>query len=281
MVTRGFPSEPLVGTENAAISADGQRVFFSEGEFLYNQESYIYDFVSATYTAIKAPNGGRIRQPDNFGFSADGQSALYGDFTDSYCFGGQLYRQRTEDGTRRLLHRTDSGYGLGGDEVYNATYYSPTLSVGGEGWLTGFYRFDAPALAGRSGLWATNGAGERAEIYAFEAGACQQRQLTQAVQSENGARVAFRAPDLNTALSPTLTDDSNGYYDILLYDRATATYTLLSTSNAAGQPFDANNYSTSPSISANGRVVAFSSNATNLAQGDTNGVSTDVFVWVE
>jgi hypothetical protein len=55
---------------------------------------------------------------------------------------------------------------------------------------------------------------------------------------------------------------------------ASAQITRLSVSTAG---LEANGHSRAPSVSANGRYVAFESTATNLVAGDTNGVS-DIFV---
>ena len=71
-----------------------------------------------------------------------------------------------------------------------------------------------------------------------------------------------------------VSDDGNGQPDIFLRDRLNGVTTLLSrtpTGEApAGELF-------APSISADGRFVAFHSDADNLVPGDTNG-SADVFV---
>jgi Tol biopolymer transport system component len=68
--------------------------------------------------------------------------------------------------------------------------------------------------------------------------------------------------------------DTNGMYDIFVRDRLTGTTTLVSKSSAGGQGDD---YSEYPRLSADGRYVAFSSDATNMVPGDTNA-KTDVFV---
>lgn len=62
--------------------------------------------------------------------------------------------------------------------------------------------------------------------------------------------------------------------DVMMYDRVNKSSQPLS-SNPAGPVADGDSYD--PRISANGHVIAFSSDATNLAAGDTNG-TTDVFV---
>jgi Tol biopolymer transport system component len=68
--------------------------------------------------------------------------------------------------------------------------------------------------------------------------------------------------------------DTNGTYDIFLRDTQTGTTSRLSLDSSGVQ---GNGDSGSPSISADGRYVAFYSLATNLVSGDTNG-KFDVFV---
>ncbi|NCQ36004.1 hypothetical protein GW813_13220 [bacterium] len=64
------------------------------------------------------------------------------------------------------------------------------------------------------------------------------------------------------------------YSDARVFDRQTQTLTQLSKSST-GQL--GNGYTREVDISADGRFVAFSSSASNLVEGDTNGVS-DIFV---
>ncbi len=68
--------------------------------------------------------------------------------------------------------------------------------------------------------------------------------------------------------------DTNHRSDVFVWDRATALTTLLSVASDDGP---ANGNSDSPSLSADGQVVAFDSSASNLVAGDTNGKH-DVFV---
>ncbi len=62
--------------------------------------------------------------------------------------------------------------------------------------------------------------------------------------------------------------------DVFIYDRTLCTLELISRSFTGG---NGNNQSELPSISGDGRFVAFESSATNLVSTDTNG-TTDVFV---
>jgi WD40-like Beta Propeller Repeat len=74
--------------------------------------------------------------------------------------------------------------------------------------------------------------------------------------------------------------DTHNSGDIFLYDRATNSSVLVS--HAAGAATTAaNGVSTVPSISSNGRFVAYVSAATDLVSGfvDGNGVGTDIFLY--
>ncbi len=87
--------------------------------------------------------------------------------------------------------------------------------------------------------------------------------------SADGRYVAFRS-----AATDLVAGDGNGLDDIFVRDRRTDTTTRASVDTAGG---DSNGSSWYPSISADGRYVAFQSLATDLVPNDTNGVW-DVFV---
>jgi len=87
--------------------------------------------------------------------------------------------------------------------------------------------------------------------------------------SANGRYVSFGSGSSN--LVP---GDTNGFGDIFVHDRHTGTTTRASVDSAGNQ---GNGHSWSPAISADGRYVAFQSDASNLVSGDTNGTS-DIFV---
>lgn len=87
--------------------------------------------------------------------------------------------------------------------------------------------------------------------------------------SGDGRYVAFesRTPNL-------VPGDTNGADDVFVHDRQTGDTMRASVDNAGNQ---SNDRSTYPSISADGRYVAFESRASNLVSGDTNGAA-DIFV---
>jgi Tol biopolymer transport system component len=87
--------------------------------------------------------------------------------------------------------------------------------------------------------------------------------------SADGRYVAF-----NSIASNLVPGDTNGYADIFVHDRQTGQIIRVS---VASDGMQANERSGGASISADGRYVAFSSEASNLVPGDTNGWS-DMFV---
>jgi len=87
--------------------------------------------------------------------------------------------------------------------------------------------------------------------------------------SGDGRYVAFESGE--DRLVP---DDENGFEDVFVRDRQTATTRRVSVSAGGG---DGNSSSTWPSLSDDGTVVAYFSLASNLVPDDTNGAH-DVFV---
>jgi hypothetical protein len=86
--------------------------------------------------------------------------------------------------------------------------------------------------------------------------------------SGDGNYVAFISQSTNLVAG-----DTDTYYDVYVKNRQTDATTLVSTSSTGVK---SNNYSYEPSISDDGRYVAFRSSAYNLVTGDTNNNS-DVF----
>lgn len=92
----------------------------------------------------------------------------------------------------------------------------------------------------------------------------------QAVISADGRYVAYESWAGELASG----EDANNAYDVYVYDRVTRTQERISVTRAGAAGDGA---SFAPSISADGRYVAFDSTAPDLAPGDTNG-KYDVFV---
>jgi len=87
--------------------------------------------------------------------------------------------------------------------------------------------------------------------------------------SQDGQHVTFHSGAANLVAG-----DTNGWQDVFVRDRLSGKTTRVSVASDGTQ---ANGWCGSPSLSGDGRYVAFYSLATNLVAGDTNG-SPDVFV---
>jgi Tol biopolymer transport system component len=89
--------------------------------------------------------------------------------------------------------------------------------------------------------------------------------------SANGRLVVFGSASTNL-----VSGDTNGQDDVFVRDTQTHKTRRISVSSTGAQA-DGGSYAYPPTISNDGRYVAFTSDATNLVSGDTNGAS-DVFV---
>jgi hypothetical protein len=91
--------------------------------------------------------------------------------------------------------------------------------------------------------------------------------------SDDGNHILFESASTDIVLN-----DTNGLSDLFVYDRTTSVTKRV---NISSEGEETNGITPSPSslstISANGRYIAFSSAASNLVAGDTNG-GPDVFV---
>lgn len=93
--------------------------------------------------------------------------------------------------------------------------------------------------------------------------------------SGDGNRVAFWSFAANIA-----SGDTNGLWDIFVYEHSSGTRKRVSVTSTGGernQGSESSSRVVSPSISADGRFVAYATTATNVVPGDTNGLQ-DVFV---
>ena len=89
--------------------------------------------------------------------------------------------------------------------------------------------------------------------------------------SADGRYVAFESPAPNL-----VTDDTNAVSDVFVYDCVTGTTTRVSVDSLGVQ---GNSDSYDPSISGDGRYVAFNSSASNLVAGDT--IEGEVYLLLE
>jgi Tol biopolymer transport system component len=135
--------------------------------------------------------------------------------------------------------------------------------------LTALTAAGALWLAGSGPAAATRHQGNISLVSISDSGALGNGPSQGSAISANGRYVAF-----TSSASNLVAGDTNGVTNVFVRDLYTKTTTLLSVGMGGAT---ANGVSLQPSISANGRYVAFTSAASNLVPGDTNN-ATDVFV---
>lgn len=140
---------------------------------------------------------------------------------------------------------------------------APVVVLSTAGVLTGLAHAD-PAVAVTSRISVATDGGQS------------DKKSENSVLSADGRYIAFDSDATN--LVPGDTNDTS---DVFVRDRLTGTTTRVSVASDGSQGADTGQfpypYSANPSISADGRYVAFTSGASNLVDGDTNRTP-DVFV---
>jgi len=155
----------------------------------------------------------------------------------------------------------------------NSTSFDPSIS--GDGRFVAFDSFATNLVSGSS-------SGRQVYVHDRQSGVTSKVSLSSAgvegdalsqlsVISADGRFVAFYRFSQNL-----VAEDTNGAGDIFLHDLQTGS-TLLVSRSSAGQIAAAGVGQATPSLSQDGRFVAFSSSSNNLVAGDNNGQG-DVFV---
>ncbi|MGE0798665.1 MAG: Ig-like domain-containing protein [Lautropia sp.] len=267
--------QPNLNSFDPSISADGRYVaFFSyasnlvAGDTNGQQDIFIYDRVLNTTVRVPGLGG---EQPNSHSLmpsiSASGRYVAFGSGASNLVTGDTngwadifIYD--------RDLNTTVRVSGVGGAQPNE---HSSGASISADGRYVVFASAASNLVAGD-----TNGL---ADIFLHD----RVTQTTTRVPGLGGAQP--NGTGYNPSISPNgryiglqsdatnlVSGDSNGFYDIFVYDRFTQ-MTVRVPAQGGGQP---NHFSHQPSI-ANDGSVAFWSTASNLVAGDTNG-SADVFV---
>lgn len=159
----------------------------------------------------------------------------------------------------------------------NGESFEPTLS--GDGRLLAFSSSASTLTAGVSGTTTVNvvlrdlttGANTLVSVDAFGRGVGGSRPAL----SEDGNRLAFYSFS-----AQLVSGDTNGLWDIFVYEVPSAHLRRISLTAAGGERNQGNESASrvvAPAISGNGRFVAFTTTASNVVPGDTNGLQ-DIFV---
>jgi hypothetical protein len=274
-----------------SISDDGSVVAFRSnatdlvtgfGGYNY-QNVFVFDrlnsgavrLVSHQYGSQVYSGGGYSSQPSTaVALSGNGQFiAFEGNGPDFVANGNpngyqSIYVWKSSDGSIALANMPTSG-------SVNSYSYTPTISDDGK-----FVAYRSSA----SNLVANDNNGTD-DIFLYDrvaatnilvsrtaAGTSGNNYSLEPAISGDGKFVAFSSSSGNL-----VTGDSNGNYDVFVYDVQNNSVALASPrSSGSGS---GNSQSRSPSISSDGSVIAFYSSSSNLTDNDTNGSTQDVFAF--
>ncbi len=274
-------------SNNPAISADGRFVAFASdatnlvfGDFNGFTDIFVVDVITGTITRESVSTAGGDANGPSFrpALSSDGRYLVFEstatNLVSSVTPSGitQIYRRDRTTGVTVLISQSSGGTAgngtslqaaLSGDGNYVAFASDATNLVSGDtnGVRDVFLRDVAGATTTRvsvatGAVQATGGASRTPAI------------------SSDGRYIAFASDATN--LVP---NDTNGTTDVFVYNRVAGTTTRMSVSSSGAQGVDATDPtvtgsalgSFNPTISSDGRYVAFASLANNLAPGDNIG----------
>jgi Tol biopolymer transport system component len=266
-------------SQQPAISADGRYVTFWSrasnlvpGDTNGRDDVFVHDLQTGTTERVSVAADGTQASSESYdpAISADGRYVAFYSFAplvpgDTNGDRDIFVRDR-QAGTTEQVSTAPAGTQANGANL------EPSLSPDGR--FVVFWSWASNLVTGD-----TNGAGDvflrdrqtntTERISVATDGTQADAGSVNATVSADGRYVAFRS--LASNLAP---GDTNGFVDVFVRDRQTNTTTRVSVAADGSQ---ANNTSFDPTISADGRYVAFTGEATNLVPGDTNNAY-DVFL---
>ena len=289
--------DDIVFSSEPALSADGRYLAFSssaaalvEGDspagfpdiFIYDNQTKAIERINLAAYGQSA-NG----QSSSPAISADGRFVVYASMADNLVEeggkGGGIYLYDRSLKQTVRIDRAPNG------APADAESLMPAISADGNiivFWSLAANLSDEP----RQSCWSARSDGECRDIYVYERST---RVIQQRIpigrswdQFRWDRRLALSADGARLALTIHRNDriardlHLTHASEVFVFERSTGEYLAVNLDGAgeAGDGASAEQqFRFSPNISADGQVIAFTSQATNLVEGDTNGL-TDVFV---
>jgi Tol biopolymer transport system component len=279
-----FGIESNNDSNNPALSADGGYVAFdSSATNLIFGDTNGYDDIF--YNNVQTGDTGRVNyahwsltQANNSSsrpsLSADGTYVAFNSSADNLVAGDtnnsyDIFVCDTQSATVVTIRVSVDSTG----SEANDSSYAPAIS--GDGRYVAFFSYATNLVAGDTNGFqdifvhdTQTGATSLVSVDSSGVQANDHSSSTPAI-SAGGRYVAFA-----TRASNLVANDTNAFFDVFVHDTRTGATSRVSVDSLGTQ---ANGSSFEPAISADGRYVAFESDASNLVLGDTNGVR-DIFV---
>ena len=263
-----------------AISADGRYVAFSSNSTNLvaddnngQIDAFVKDTVTGITTRVSTDSASVEGNYASYAsaISADGRFVAFSSRATNLVAGDSNFMRDAfvKDMLTGVTTRvsTDSAGG-------QANHISYVRAVSADGRYVAFESFATNILAGdTNGTWDAfvkdTVTGVATRVSTDSAGAQGNNSSRIRTISADGRYVVFESFATNLVIG-----DTNGTSDAFVKDTLTGVTTRVSTDSAGGQ---ANDFTGVYAISGDGRYVAFTSNATNIVAGDTNG-TLDAFV---
>ena len=267
------------GSYDPSISSDGRYVSFVSAASNFvsddtNRKSdvFVYDRQSGTVERVSVDSSGsQVNDVSNAPvLSADGRYVAFVSLASNLVIGDTnntwdiFVHDRQTGVTERVSINSSDAQANGGSEY---------PSVSADGRYVVFESYASNLVSGgnsvRNIYLRDRQTGVTERISTTPGGILPNNGSESASISADGRYVAFRSRASNL-----VTGDTNNTEDIFVYDRQLGVTERVSVDSGGAQT---NNASQSPSISGDGRYATFSSDASNLVSGDTNGMR-DIFV---
>ena len=255
-----------------AFASDGTNLVGND--YNYSSDVFVKDMETGETTRVSTDTGG-YNQGNGFSghpaISADGRLVAFESYADNLVSGDTnasydiFVKNRETGGTARVSVATGGDEGDGGS-------YDPAISPDGS-----YVTFDSAATnlvdGDTNGNYDTFVRDRDAETTIRVNTDSMGNQATGSIGYFPSASIAGRYVAFASGSSNLVSSDNNNCADIFVKDVRTGRIGRVTTAESGSE---ANGWSSSPAISADGLYIAFSSGATNLVPGDTNN-QYDVF----
>ncbi|WP_152811004.1 TolB family protein, partial [Ostreibacterium oceani] len=263
-----------------SISADGRYVAFSSrgtnlvaGDTNSVQDIFVHDTQTGATTRVSVDSSGVEGDSHSYNpsISADGRYVAFQSNATNLVVGdtngaADIFVHDTQMGVTTRVSVDSSGVA--------SDSYSSDPSISADGRYVAFWSNATNLVAGDMNGTADvfvhdTQTGNTTRVSVDSSGVASDSYSSDPSISADGRYVVFSSDATNLVAG-----DTNGTRDIFVHDTQTGVTTRVSVDSS---DIGGDDFSQVPSISADGRYVAFQSSATNLVAGDTNGVA-DVFV---